>query len=82
VHINVVHKLALGSTSHDRVPVIQHAQIATEAHSCLQVLKDISAPMDGLYSVRDPLENRLGFVRWQMDHILAIQGSRALLSLV
>ena len=39
------------------------------AHMCVQVLRDISAPDDGLYSVRDPMENRLSYVRWQMDNI-------------
>lgn len=38
--------------------------------SILQVLQDISAPDDGLYSVRDAMENRLTYVRWQMDNIL------------
>jgi hypothetical protein len=37
----------------------------------LQVLHDISQPNEGLYSVRDPIENRLTYVRWQMDNILA-----------
>ena len=41
-------------------------------HTCgVQVLRDISAPDDGLYSVRDPMENRLSYVRWQMDNILS-----------
>eukprot|EP00892_Ulva_mutabilis_P004604 jgi/Ulvmu1/2515/UM138_0019.1 len=37
----------------------------------LQVLRDISTPDDGLYSVRDPMETRLSYVRWQMDNILS-----------
>lgn len=37
----------------------------------VQVLRDISAPDDGLYSVRDPMETRLSYVRWQMDNILS-----------
>ena len=37
----------------------------------LQVLRDISTPDDGLYSVRDPMEMRLSYVRWQMDNILS-----------
>ena len=36
-----------------------------------QVLRDISTPDDGLYSVRDPMETRLTYVRWQMDNILS-----------
>ena len=41
------------------------------SRGCLQVLRDIAAPDDGLYSVRDPMENRLTYVRWQMDNILS-----------
>jgi hypothetical protein len=37
----------------------------------MQVLRDISTPDDGLYSVRDPMETRLTYVRWQMDNILS-----------
>lgn len=36
----------------------------------MQVLRDISSPDDGLYSVRDAMETRLSYVRWQMDNIL------------
>jgi hypothetical protein len=35
------------------------------------VLRDVSTPDDGLYSVRDPMETRLSYVRWQMDNILS-----------
>jgi hypothetical protein len=36
----------------------------------LRVLQDISNPDEGLYSVRDAMENRLTYVRWQMENIL------------
>lgn len=41
------------------------------AAAVVQVLRDISTPDEGLYSVRDPMETRLSYVRWQMDNILS-----------
>lgn len=50
-----------------------NAQVRCSLNQLLavQVLRDISTPDDGLYSVRDPMETRLSYVRWQMDNILS-----------
>lgn len=46
------------------------AVLAAIFYSILQVLGDMANADEGLYSIKDTMDHRLSFVRWQMDNIL------------
>ena len=47
-----------------------HTERILDFRAAPQVLKDLSDPDNGVYSLSDALEDRLSYVQWQMKNIL------------